>query len=54
MFYRIKENEMGDLAAGMEEMRNEYKSLLGKHEEKGPLGGLRRIWDDNIKMSTKD
>jgi hypothetical protein len=38
----------------MEEMRNAYRSLLGKREVKGPLGGLRHTWDDNIKMSTKE
>jgi 3-oxoacyl-ACP reductase-like protein len=24
--------------------------LVGKHEEKGPLGRPRRRWEDNIKM----
>lgn len=38
----------------MEEMRNAYKSLLGKREVKGQLGRFRRTWDDNIKMSTKE
>lgn len=38
----------------MDEMRNAYKSLLGKREVKGPLGRLSRTWDDNIKMSTKE
>jgi hypothetical protein len=54
MFYQIKESKWASIAAGMEEMRNAYKSLLGKREVKGPPGGLRRTWDDNIKMSTKE
>jgi hypothetical protein len=31
-------------------MRNAYKILIGKSEGKRPLGGLWRIWEDNIKM----
>jgi hypothetical protein len=27
-----------------------YRVLVGKHEERRPLGRLRRIWEDNIKM----
>ena len=27
-----------------------YRVLVGKPEEKGPLGRPRRIWEDNIKM----
>jgi hypothetical protein len=28
--------------------------LMGKAEAKKPLGGLRRIWENNIKMSFKE
>jgi hypothetical protein len=30
--------------------RNVYKVLLGKPEEKRPLGRLRRRWEEGIKM----
>jgi type IV secretory pathway TrbF-like protein len=30
-------------------MRNEYKILVGKPEEKRPLGKSRHRWKDNIK-----
>jgi hypothetical protein len=31
-------------------MRNAYKIFVGKPREKTQLGGLRRIWEDNIRM----
>jgi hypothetical protein len=34
----------------MEEMRNEYKMLVAKPEEKRLLGRSRHKWGDNIKM----
>jgi hypothetical protein len=34
----------------MEEKRNVYRLLVGKPEEKRPLGRPRRRWIDNIKM----
>jgi hypothetical protein len=37
----------------MGEMRNEYKSLVGKHERKRPLGRPRSRWEDNIKMDIR-
>jgi hypothetical protein len=27
-----------------------YRALVGKQEGRRPLGRLRRIWEDNIKM----
>jgi len=36
--------------ARMGERRVVYRDLVGKHEGKIPLGGLRRKWDNNIKM----
>ena len=30
------------------------KSLVGKHEEKRPLGRLRNRWEDNIKMDLRE
>jgi hypothetical protein len=32
------------------EMRGVYRVLMGKPEEKRPLGKLRRRWEDNINM----
>jgi hypothetical protein len=34
----------------MGEKRNVYRILVGKPEEKRPLGRLRRRWVDNIRM----
>jgi hypothetical protein len=36
------------------EKRNAYKVLLGKPEEKRPLGKPRRRWVDNIKIEIRD
>jgi hypothetical protein len=36
--------------ARMGEKRNAYRLLVGKPEEKRPLGRLRRRWVDNIKI----
>jgi hypothetical protein len=36
--------------ARMGKKRNAYRLLVGKPEEKGPLGRLRRRWVDNIRM----
>jgi hypothetical protein len=35
-------------------MRNAYKILVGKSEGKKPLGRLRHIWVDNIKINLKE
>jgi hypothetical protein len=34
----------------MGEGRGVYRVLVGRPEEKRPLGRLRRRWEDNIKM----
>jgi hypothetical protein len=34
--------------------RNIYRILVGKPEEKRPLGRHRRKWKDNIKMDLKE
>jgi hypothetical protein len=38
--------------AGMDEMRNLYQILVGKHQE--PLGRPRRRWEDNIRMDLSE
>jgi hypothetical protein len=35
-------------------MRNAYSIMAGKPDGKRPLGGLRRRWEDNIKMVRKE
>ena len=40
--------------ARMEEGRGVYKVLVGKPEEKIPLGRQRRRWEDNIKMDLQE
>ena len=40
--------------ARMEQSRNAYRVLVGKREEKRPLGRLRHRWEDNIKMDLKE
>jgi hypothetical protein len=35
------------------EKRNAYRILVGKPEEKRPLGRARRRWVDNIKMDLR-
>jgi hypothetical protein len=40
--------------AGMGEELNAYRILVGKPEGKKPLGRLRRMWVDNIKMDLRE
>jgi hypothetical protein len=34
--------------------RGVYRVLVGKSQGKGPLGRLRRRWEDNIKMDLQE
>jgi hypothetical protein len=38
----------------MGKKRNEYRLLVGKPEEKRPLGRPRRRWADNIRMDLEE
>jgi hypothetical protein len=38
----------------MGEKRNSYRILVGKPEEKRPLGRPRRRWVDNIKIDLRE
>jgi hypothetical protein len=38
----------------MEETRNAYRILVGKSEEKRPLGRPRNRWVDNIKIGLRE
>ena len=40
--------------ARMEQPRNAYRVLVGKSEEKRPLGRPRRRWENNIKMDLRE
>ena len=52
LFQVIKSRRMrwAGHVARMVERRGVYRVLLGKPEDKGPLGRPRRRWEDNIKM----
>jgi hypothetical protein len=49
----VKENEMGRACSTNGEKRDAYMILVGKPEEKIPLGKPRRRWVDNIKMDLR-
>jgi hypothetical protein len=42
---------MGGACSWVREETAMYRVLVGKTEEKRPLGRLRRRWEDNIKMN---
>jgi len=45
---------MGGYIALIGERRGVYKVLMGKPEEKRPLGRPRRGWEDNIKLDLQE
>jgi hypothetical protein len=45
---------MGGACSTNGEKRNAYKILVGKPEEKRPLGRTRRMWLDNIQMDLRE
>ena len=51
---KIEKNEMSGHVARMGEGRGVYRVLVGKPEEKRPLGRPRRRWKDNIKMDLQE
>ena len=40
--------------ARLELSRNAYRVLVGRPEERRPIGRWRRRWEDNIKMDLKE
>jgi hypothetical protein len=50
---QIKEDEMGRICS-MVGMRNAYKILFRKYEEKRPMGRSSFSYEGNIKMSFKE
>jgi hypothetical protein len=45
---------MGRACSTNGEKMNEYRILVGKPEEKGPLGRPRSRWVENIKMDLRE
>ena len=45
---------MGGACSTMEERRGVYRVLVGKSDEKRPLGRPRRRWEENIKKNLKE
>jgi hypothetical protein len=49
-----EKNEMGGASSTDGRKRCAYRILVGRPEERRPLGRRRRRWDDNIKMDHQD
>jgi hypothetical protein len=47
-------NKQTRLVARLVEVRNAYAVLVGKPEEKRPLGRPRHRWENNIEMDLKE
>ena len=50
MPYRFEDSCRRFGAVCMEQSRNPYRILVGKHDSKRQLGRPRWIWEDNIKF----
>ena len=50
----IEKNEMGVGCSTYGKRRDVYRVLVGKPEEKSPVGRLRHRWEDNIKMDFQE
>jgi hypothetical protein len=48
--YKIEKNEMDGACSACGERSGLHRVLVGKPEEKRPLGKARRRWKDNIKI----
>jgi hypothetical protein len=51
---QIREDEISGAYAIYWEKRNAYRVLVGKPEEKRPVGRSKRRWENNIKMYLKE
>jgi len=51
---KIKRKQWVGKVACMKVKRGAYRDLVGRPEEKIPLGRPRRRWEDNIKMNFQD
>jgi hypothetical protein len=45
---------MSEICSTLGKMRNTEKALVGKPEEKRPLGRPRSRWEDNTKMDLRE
>jgi hypothetical protein len=50
----VEEDEMGRACSTIGENRNAYRILMGKPEEKRPLGRPRRRWVNNVKLHLRE
>jgi hypothetical protein len=50
----IKSRRWAEHITRMGKRRDVYRVLVGKPEGKGPLGGTRRRWENNIKMDLQE
>jgi hypothetical protein len=48
---KIEKNELGGACRAYGERRDVYRALVGKPDEKNPLGRPRRLWEDKINHS---
>jgi hypothetical protein len=51
---KLEKNEMGGVCSADWERRDVYRVLVGKPEEKRPLGRPRRRREDHIKMDVQE
>jgi hypothetical protein len=51
---KIEEDEMGGACSTDARDENAYNILVGKPEEKRPLGRCRHRWEDNIRMDLRE
>ena len=51
---QVKTTEIGGAYSTYVESRGAYRVLLGKPEERRPLGRPRLRWEDNIKLDVVD
>jgi hypothetical protein len=51
---KIENNEVGGACSTYGEGRGVYRALVGKPEEKRPLGRSRPRWEDNIKVHLQE
>jgi hypothetical protein len=51
---KSKRMRWAKLVMGMGKIKNAYKILVGKSEEKRPLGRPRRRWEKNIKVDLRE
>jgi hypothetical protein len=54
MVIQLRRMRWAGHVARMGERRSVYRVLVGRPEDKRPLGRPRRRWDDNIKMDLRE